>query len=53
MDKVAKGMTQASQQTGGISKKDKGIAQSLKDYAKEAVCKVKDLVNRSRQPAKR
>jgi hypothetical protein len=51
MDKVAKGMTQASPNAG--QNKGKGIAQSLKDMAKDAVCKVKDYVQRSRQPVRR
>ena len=51
MDKVAKGLTQASPTAG--QNKGRGIAQSLKDMAAEAVCKVKDYVNKSRQRVRR
>lgn len=52
MDKVAKGMTQASPNAG--QSKGKGLAQSLKDLANKAVCKVKDYVNqKSHRPVKR
>jgi hypothetical protein len=56
MDKVAKGMTEASRHSGGCcgqENKGKGIAQSLKDLASEAVCKVKDYMTRSRRPVRR
>ena len=56
MDKVAKGMTEASRHSGGCfghENRGKGIAQSLKDLASEAVCKVKDYMTRSRQPVRR
>lgn len=50
MDKVTRGMSEAGRQSGTCCQnheKDRGVVARVKDVAKEATQKVKDLLHRS------